>query len=807
MPAIVRPTLTEANPVWLTEFWPYGRLKAGLVGPQRGVAAGPRFCVVVAMSKRWDDRAGIQGSGAWEASSLGRLAARYPKGSLFLGALLLAAFSTAWILLQSPNFLSGYDFERMHFFYKSYFREALLAGRVPLWNPYVGLGRPFLADIETQALYPPNLLVVPFGVRGGVALSLLLHQAVAIYFGVRFARALGASGLPALLAGAGMALASPFTARLAAGMVPVYFCLCWWPALLCLGLCLQDRWSSTTAAAFAAVTALSITAGNPPILFVEMFGLFVVLVFRQEWPRGASGWRAWSRNHGGLALAAILGASLAAAQLLPFAELVGQGNRPLHSTGFAVANGMPIGGWISLVFPASTAFSPNWEFDIYCGLVPLFAAAGAIVLWPERNVRAMLGLGIAGALLAAGDRTPFLGWVVHVVPGASALRIPSRYAIWCATALLGLAAIALSRRPTRPWLTACAVLGLGTAALVLLKPHVAGAAGHGGRFYALHVGGLALAALVVLLWNGRGRWPRAAGVIGCALGAACIADWAWAIHLQAPVNSVSGFRDDEGAVRRALAARGLPVPGQAPPRVSFVPRHIPENSGMVQGFGAYTGYVNPFLDRVWNYLHVAAGVSRSTVDYIQLPMAVYEATPRLDSLNLVARVDDARNTVVILGAPDPRAYVAFRDEVVPDWGAAERLMTRRRDFHSVALVESGARPDFIPLAGVHTGVATIAGFGPERVVVRTLCDAPGILILGEAWYPGWVATVNGVPADVFPVNGWMRGVVVPAGASEAVFTFQSRLVGTGLWVSAASAVLVALLAFGAWPRQTDSRIL
>src|SRR5262245_19875044 len=39
-------------------------------------------------------------------------------------------------------------------------RQALLSGRLPQWNPYVGLGVPALAAPVYGTLYPGNLLVL-----------------------------------------------------------------------------------------------------------------------------------------------------------------------------------------------------------------------------------------------------------------------------------------------------------------------------------------------------------------------------------------------------------------------------------------------------------------------------------------------------------------------------------------------------------------------------------------------------------------------------------------------------------------------
>ncbi|HXN34655.1 MAG TPA: hypothetical protein VN877_00695, partial [Opitutaceae bacterium] len=737
-------------------------------------------------------------SATWRISTFRAFAVRSPRAATLVGAVLVAGFSTAWLLLQSPNFFSGYDFMRMHFFYKSYFRDAVLAGRLPLWNPYVGLGRPFMADIETATLYPPNLLVLAFGVYGGLAMSVLLHQALAIYGGVRLGGILGAGSGASWLVGAGIAVASPFTSRLDVGIIEGYFSLCWLPVLLWLGARLQDRWEPRVAAGFAAAVGLTILAGQPPLAYVEFCGLLVFLACRQAWPA--------ARNLAGLCLAGAIGVGLACAQLLPFLELVGEGNRPLNARGFAIANGMPAPSWLSLIVPTSAAFGPNWEYDVHCGLVPLFAALGGIFLWRDRNVRALLGLGLVGALLAAGDRAPALGWATHFLPGAAALRIPSRYGILFATALLGLGAVALSRRPPRPVATLLVGLAVCVGWVVWLEPHVVAGTDGSAGYYASRISALCGAALLVGLWHERARWPRLAGPLGPVLGLFCAANWLWAIHLQAPVYSQYGFHDADSSVRADLERAGLLSDGGAPPRVSFNAADVRENAGMVQGFGAYNSYVAPSLRRTWGYLHAATGVPMSASDFIRLPQAVVERSDRLGGINLVAAYDRASRSLVVRTDPDPRAYVAFGAEIFPDWVAAEGRMASLRGYHETALVEAGSAPDFSPAPGIHKGSASIASFEPERVVVRSSTGAPGILVLAEAWYPGWQATVGGRTSEVFPVNGWMRGVVVPAGDSEVVFSFRPRMLAAGLGISLASAAAILALLLRR-PGQTDSRIL
>jgi uncharacterized membrane protein YfhO len=70
------------------------------------------------------------------------------------------------------------------------------------------------------------------------------------------------------------------------------------------------------------------------------------------------------------------------------------------------------------------------------------------------------------------------------------------------------------------------------------------------------------------------------------------------------------------------------------------------------------------------------------------------------------------------------------------------------------------------------------------------------LVLADTWYPGWKATVDGLPADVLPVDGLFRGVQVGEGEHEVVFYYSpaSFKVGLGISVTAVLVILMGLLA-------------
>ena len=82
----------------------------------------------------------------------------FAAGLCFAGTKLLETFD--YVEFLRPNF---------HFL-----TDAVREGRVPLWNPYIGLGRPFLADTQNAVFYPPVYLAC-FGEGLGSFLLVWLH--------------------------------------------------------------------------------------------------------------------------------------------------------------------------------------------------------------------------------------------------------------------------------------------------------------------------------------------------------------------------------------------------------------------------------------------------------------------------------------------------------------------------------------------------------------------------------------------------------------------------------------------------------
>ena len=146
----------------------------------------------------------------------------------------------------------------------------------------------------------------------------------------------------------------------------------------------------------------------------------------------------------------------------------------------------------------------------------------------------------------------------------------------------------------------------------------------------------------------------------------------------------------------------------------------------------------------------------------------------------------------------PRAYLA-RD-LAPVADLDEALAVLREGAGKVTAVE-GLAADVQPAAAGDT--AEITAYAPERVSVRTESADPALLVLSDSFYPGWSATVDGVPAPILATNVLFRGVVVPAGSHEVIFEFAPSGWVAGLWLAALGGLLLLLaLSAALWLRRT-----
>ncbi len=387
-----------------------------------------------------------------EDMSIGKTTARNPRARLGdlaavagLGILTLVFF---WKILLTNLILTGVDVFTYFYPYRDYAAEAVRRAHLPLWNPYLFLGVPFLANSQAAVLYPFHWPLVWLPVPKQIAVSIALHVFLGGVFAYLYARrSLRVSRLGAFL-GASIFACGGFVGAQVEHVNQLNTVI-WLPLLLLLWDARSNRRNLPLA---GAVVGLMLLAGHTQAAYICLFGWGVYAIVSRN--GSGTSWRGWARSLPGraaaLALIVTLGLGLAAVQIVPTLELSSLSNRAgglpyLEASSFSLRPQLlpytllpSFGEDLAQVF-GGEAFS---EYVAYLGVLGLFLALiGGLFRADSRRRGALVWLAGVGLFLATGRVNPVYRLLYDIVPGFSLFRAPARWMLLYAFAGAMLAAL------------------------------------------------------------------------------------------------------------------------------------------------------------------------------------------------------------------------------------------------------------------------------------------------------------------------------------------------------------------------------
>jgi hypothetical protein len=158
----------------------------------------------------------------------------------------------------------------------------------------------------------------------------------------------------------------------------------------------------------------------------------------------------------------------------------------------------------------------------------------------------------------------------------------------------------------------------------------------------------------------------------------------------------------------------------------------------------------------------------------------------------------------------PKGWLVPTAAVLTDPGQTLGIIRDPRfDPRQVALVET---PPPIPLADPNAsgtgnvGDVSITRYESNHVSVIARTGRNALLVLGEKYFRGWKATVDGKAAEIHPVNHILRGVYLAPGSHTVEFVFDPLPFKIGKWITMASfAFFAAMLGREVWRRRHEER--
>ncbi|MBV9897682.1 MAG: hypothetical protein JO020_26280 [Chloroflexi bacterium] len=729
------------------------------------------------------------------------------------------------------------DYDAFVYFYpqRVFLAQSLLAGRIPLWDPQLFLGAPFLANPQTAVLYPPSWLFLLGPVHTVYTVQLILHTFLAAYFTYLLVRhAFGT--LPMAAAIAGIAYAFGGFAVGQVGHLNQISAAAWLPAVLLA----YHRFVVTRALKWLALGALALglqlLAGHPQetymtLIVLGIFGL-VVAPWRSRWLIACAA--------GGVAMCT-LGAALAAAQLLPTLELA-----PLSIRGDginwsdAVAGSLPSYLAVRALLPPYWITVPYTEYLGYVGASSVTLALLAVLRGSARPVAFGAVLALLGLFLALGENTGLYAFAFSAVPGFDTFRVPARWLLlweFGAAILAGVGADWVGRgaqvflRSRWLWVRIAVLVLLLVVALTWQEFSGESFASRRtpAMFVALagvtvligalpHLGRRTLAVSLLLVLTGGEVWAAANASPARQAPPAAFTDgqtvdWFRAHNVTAQERLLSLARPEyvpaaEPAVRDELSG----LPSSLVDQVLVAQKwhdtltpNVPLQFGLNTADG-YDGGVLPLLrwldlsglvvesprpdgvlltrlDRVpSNRLLDLLGV-RYLVTNAATPVPQGLQTVDFGDLHLLVRPETVPLSLVVFGTTrvgDEQAALARMGS--PDFDPNREVVVEGSSSSS-----SSSTPGAAPLA-VTPDVAE-----PEHWKAHITLTQPGFLLQREAWYPGWRARVDGADVPLQHADGLLRGVPLAAGQHDVEIYFDSPSFKRGALLSLAGMVVIIAL--------------
>lgn len=690
--------------------------------------------------------------------------------------------------------------------------EAFHRGEWPLWNPLQFCGMPVLANFQSSVFYPPRLLLLLFGLPAAMTLFVLLK--------------IWLCGLTAYACGRGLGL--PLRGAVFLGLAwafcgynliwanwPLTDVAAWFPVLF-LGVewTLCGRYRRGVAAG-AAGAAMMLLAGHPETMFAFSIGMGAYFAARLL----------MNALRGGPVLGPVLACAalwtaalvLCAAQLAPFLEYLVNSATFFERQTREAFHAYPVRSLAAFFVPK---FLGTMRDDNYWGTqnaildsmlhlaAPVLLLAcwtalrggrlpgpdgGRDPLWTAR-IRGLIA-GTALCLMLAFDFYSLL-WVHRLPVFSSTIR--AYHAVFPIFALTLAGACGFSRwtEGQRGWRDLLALSPVILAGLALtigvyqFHAPVLRAEGNAG-FVARHMlfsAGLAAAALAALALQCR---PSTARTAPAAIILATFAGLLWGQWGMNPTARREDFFP-RTELTDYLRAKGLPF------RTGLSEGGVPSGMLNIYGIQDMLGYDGIYPARFWRTTHAlgtdvwdvfepAMAVQCYLNDSRYPPIIPEQAFARLEREARFGNIDVMRNPRAL-----PHARLVGGVEIVP---SPEQTFERLKEpaFNPGRTVilewapEGGAPAPFPDIPGS----VTVTEYGSNRVRLETDARAEAMLVLADAHFPGWVARVNGVPAEIIPAYHCFRAVKVPAGKSGVVFEYRPKSLRLGLAVSAAALLLGA----------------
>ncbi|MDI6689732.1 MAG: YfhO family protein [Actinomycetota bacterium] len=754
----------------------------------------------------------------WKATFLGKVILPADVLLLFSPWKYYAHNISVWNIILSDPVREFYP-------WKAFLINSLKSGALPLWNPYILSGTPFISNIQAALFYPFNVIFYLFSPKYGYGYYIMLHYFLAGVFMYYFGRTISLNRAGALVAAVVFTF-NKFTINWSQ-QIPVLSVIIWIPLVfLFLEKMISKRlWIYVLLTAI--VLSIQILGGNIQFSFYIFLAAGLYFLFRLflVWLDDRN-FRKSIKLCGCMAVALTTSLALSAVQLVPTFALL-----PL-----IVRRGDPyeliITGayrfWYLITFLVPHYFGDpvrnfawvNVPVDSgYVGILPLLLALAAFFFFrKDKFVIFFSGLAVLSLLLALG--TP-LYKLFYYLPLAKTLRCPSRFLFLYVFSLSVLSGLGMhyltnsfseSRSKKMLYFLAVATICAGLLIFSTLPAVIKYKAS--AIYLAREVGLFLLffSASVILLTLLLRKKINVSIFKVLALGLIVLDIFLFGMSFLSYVGpkivyfdtpSINFLRKDPELFRVVrFGHEGL-----------FSP--LTPNTGMIYGLFDVQGSDVFILNRYAEFVNLIEDHGKYAI-FNEIPNFI-----SVDSLN--SKLLDLLNAKYILSSEEiqslsswkvfdkdmkiyknpnylPRAFLIHRWEVLK--GKKEifgKLKSENFDPRHVAVLEkipSLPKKDEVLSGPVGRDYVRITVYEPNEIKLLVNSRGRCLLLLSEVFCSGWKAYVDGKETEILRANYILRSIPLSSGSHKIQLVYRPRSFWLGKLVSgiAASVVFFQILA-------------
>lgn len=696
--------------------------------------------------------------------------------------------------------------------------ESLFQGHIPLWNPWLGMGTPLVANYQSAIFYPPNWILLVTGSAWGHGFLVMLHVMWTGIGMLLFVRQIGLGKLSQAVAALSFSLSGYVIAR--AGFLTINAAVAWIPWIIL---------------AAERLMKMLCEKGGVRRLFKPI--LILSLVLCMQWLAGHAqtawytlilllvwvGWRSFTHRREivlfqaifSFGVALILAFLLSAVQLLPTAEFLFYSHRASEvERELALAYSFWPWRILGLIMPnlfgnPSTGdywgYANFWEDAIYIGLLPLILAIFAILRGIRDGkfgnfLKLLSVLAIGSLLLALGQNTPIFPFLYEHIPTFDLFQAPTRWTILLEFSLVLMAAIGVELWQQREllrlfWVRLGTVGAMAAGIIALLGGRVLSDV-RGSFINAVAFAGLWVMLSGVIAWRRRIQpamiWP--------VLIASFVAvDLLWAGNGLNPTVSMDLFRGDSKIIEQVTSDHRVYMPGDMEEEVKFEWTHrfdtfYPEvewrlvrdvglpNTTMLDKIPSANNF-DPILPELYvTWMDVVDQVSGTKRAQLLAMMDVgWEA--RLDTREeFTILYSEVQNPNRILFVGDG-VWVRSNEE------ALDAVLDM--DFNHTEQVILEGIPTRLYQTNPEGSTFSITDqTDPNRLQIKVEATEACWLVVADSWSPDWRAKIDGESVELYRANYLFRAVQLRPGEHMIDFIYKPISFVIGGFVSLISWVLL-----------------